>query len=78
MFLSDDKLADIIDAIKTTSRYLDDILKIKNIYFANIVRQIYTSELQLNNANTSDTEASVFICIRLFLMVLLLPKFKIE
>ena len=33
MFLSDDKLADIIDAFKTTSRYLDDILNINNLYF---------------------------------------------
>ena len=28
MFLSDDTQADIIDAFKTTSRYLDDILHI--------------------------------------------------
>ena len=33
MSLSDDKQADIIDAFNTTSRYLDDILKIKNDYF---------------------------------------------
>ena len=30
---SDDKQADIIDAFNTTSRYLDDILKISKIYF---------------------------------------------
>ena len=29
MSLSDDKQADVIDAFNTTSRYLDDILKIK-------------------------------------------------
>ena len=79
MCLSDDKLADIIDALKTTSRCLDDILSINNIYFDNIVSQKYTSELQLNKANTSDTEASgFFICICLFLMVLFLPKVTIE
>ena len=44
--LSDDKLADVIDAIKTTSLYLDDILNINNVNFDNIVSQIYPSELQ--------------------------------
>ena len=37
---------------------MDDILKINNVYFDNIVSQIYPSELQLNKANTSDTEAA--------------------
>ena len=37
MSLSDDKQADIIDAFNTTSRYLDDILNINNVYFDNIV-----------------------------------------
>ena len=54
--LSDDKQADVIDAFNTTSRYLDDILNINNVYFDNMVSQIYPSELQLNKANTSDTE----------------------
>ena len=58
MSLSDDKLADIIDAFNTTSRYFDDILNINNVYFDNTVSQIYPSELQLNKANTSDTEAA--------------------
>ena len=58
IFLSDDKQADVIDAFNTTSRYLDDILNINNIYFDNIINQIYPSELQLNKANTSDTEAA--------------------
>ena len=35
MSLSDDKQADIIDAFNTTSRYLDDILNINNVYFYN-------------------------------------------
>ena len=46
--------ADIIVAFNTTPRYLDDILKMNNIYFDNIVSKIYPSELQLNKANTSD------------------------
>ena len=48
MYLSDDKQADIIDAVNTRSRYLDDILNINNVYFDNTVSQIYHSELQLN------------------------------
>ena len=47
MSISDDKQADVIDAFNTTSRYLDDILYINNIYFDNMVSQIYSSELQL-------------------------------
>ena len=58
MSLSDDKHADVIDAFNTTCRYLDDILNINNVYFDNMVSQIYPSELQLNKANTSDTEAA--------------------
>ena len=45
--LSDDKPADVIDAFNTTSRYLDDILNINNVYFDNMVSQIYPSELQV-------------------------------
>ena len=58
MSLSDDKQADIIDAFNTTSRYLDDILNINNVYFNIIVSQIYPSELQLNKSHTSDSEAA--------------------
>ena len=58
MSLSDDKQADVIDAFDTTSRYLDDILNINNVYFDNMASQIYPSELQLNKANSSDTEAA--------------------
>ena len=58
MSLSDDKQADVIDAFNATSRYLDDILNINNVYFDTLVSQIYPLELQLNEANTSDTEAA--------------------
>ena len=58
MSLSDDKQADVIDAFNTTSRYLDDILNINNVYFDNMVNQIYPSEPQLNKSNASDTEAA--------------------
>ena len=58
MSLSADKQAGIRDAFNTTSRYFDDILNINIVYFDNMVSQIYPSELQLNKANTSDTEAT--------------------
>ena len=58
MSLSDDKQADVIDAFNTTSRYLDAILNINNVYFDNMGSQIYPLELQLNKANTSDTKAA--------------------
>ena len=54
--LSDVKQAEIIEAFKFTSRYLDDLLNIDNPYFEGIVNRIYPPELQLNKANTSDTE----------------------
>ena len=47
MSLSDDKQADFIDAFNTTSRYLDDIVNINNVYFDNMVSQIYPSEVQI-------------------------------
>ena len=75
MYLSDDKQADIIDAFNTTSRYLDDILNINNVYFDTMVSQIYPSELQLNKANPSDIEAAFFTCICQFLMILFQSKF---
>ena len=58
MSLSDDKQADVIDAFNTTSRYLDDILNINNVYFDTMVSQIYPSELQLNKVNASETKAA--------------------
>ena len=40
MSLSDDKRADTIDAFNTTSRYLDDILNIDNVYFDNMLCKV--------------------------------------
>ena len=78
MSLSDAEQADVIDAFNTTSRYLDDILKINNVYFDNMVSQIYPPEIQLNKANTSDTEAA-FLDLHLSIpMILFLPKFMIN
>ena len=55
--LSDNNQTDIIEAFNLTSRYLDDLLNIDNPYFEQMVGQIYLTDLQLNNANSSDTEA---------------------
>ena len=55
--LSSDTQADVIKAFNSTSRYLDDLLNIDNPYFEAMVNQICPSELQLDKANTSDTEA---------------------
>ena len=55
--LSGVKQAEIIETFKSTSRYLDDLLNIDNPYFEDMVNRIYPPELQLNKANTSDTEA---------------------
>ena len=41
MSLSDDKQANVIDGFNTTFGYLADILNINNVYFDNMVSQIY-------------------------------------
>ena len=51
--LSDDNQNEVIEAFNSTSRYLDDLLKI-----VSMANHIYHSELQLNKAKISDTEAS--------------------
>ena len=58
--MSDKNQTDIIEAFNFTSRYLliDDLLN--NPYCEQTVGQIYPSELQLNKANSSDTEAKNF------------------
>ena len=55
---TDNSQTDIIEAFDSTSRYLDDLLNIDNSYFEQMVGQIYPTELQLNKANSSVTEAS--------------------
>ena len=55
--LSDNNQTDIIEAFNSTSIYLDDLLNIDNPCFEQMVGQIYPTQLQLNKANSSDTEA---------------------
>ena len=56
--LSDDNQSEVTEAFNSTSRYLDDLLNINNTFFDSMVNHIYPSELQLNKAYVSDTEAS--------------------
>ena len=55
--LSDNNQTDIMEAFNTTYIYLDDILNIDNPFFEQMVGQIYPTALQLNKANSPDTEA---------------------
>ena len=54
--LSPENQAVIIEAFNSTSKYFDDLLKTDNIHFEQLVNRIYPAELQLNKANSSDTE----------------------
>ena len=67
MFLSEAKQSEVIEAFSLTSRYLDDLLNIDNKYFDGLISQIYPSELQLNKANSSETEAP-FLDLHLFIL----------
>ena len=57
--LNHDSQAYFIEAFNSTSRYLDDLLNIGNLYLEGMVNQIYPLELQVKKANTTDTEAPV-------------------
>ena len=65
--LSDNNQTDIIETLNSTSRYLDDLLHIDNHYFVQMVGQIYRTELQLNKANSSDTEAPFLDLVKIYL-----------
>ena len=54
--LTGNNKTDIIETLTPTPT-LDDLLHIDNSYFEQMVGQIYPTELQLNEANSSDTEA---------------------
>ena len=57
--LNNDNQAYDIESFNSTSRYmyLNDFLNIDNPHFEGMVDQIYPPELQLNEANTTNTEA---------------------
>ena len=54
--LSEDNQSGVIVTFNATSRYLDDLLNIN--FFDSMANHIYPSELQLNKANVSESEAS--------------------
>ena len=56
--LTKEKRYNMIDDFNSTSRYLDDLLNIDKIHFAQSVHRIYPAELLLNKANASDTESA--------------------
>ena len=58
--LSEDNQSDVIEAFNSISWYLDDLLNIDNNFFESMVNRIYPSELQLNKANVSHTDAFFF------------------
>ena len=76
--LSSDNQADVMKALNSTSRYLDDLLNTDNPYFEGMVNQIYPSELQLNKANTSKPRPPFGIYICLYLTALFHPKCMIN
>ena len=65
--LSEDNKSDVIEALNSTSRYMDDLLNIDNNFFDSMVNRNYPSELQLNQANVSDIEASIFVFTSIYI-----------
>ena len=76
--LSDDKEAEIIQAFKSTSRYLDDLLNIDNSYFEGTVGRIYQPELQLNTANAFNIETPFLYLHTSFHIAFFYSKFMIS
>ena len=68
----------IIEAFDSTYRYLVDLVNTDNPYSEGMVNEIFQSELQLNKANDSDTDATFWIHIYLFLTALFPPKLMIN
>ena len=55
------KDAEIIQALKSTSIYLDDILNVDNLYFEGMAVRIYPLDLQLHKAHASYTEDKLLL-----------------
>ena len=72
--LSRENQADIIEAFNSTLRYLDDLLNMDNIYFDQMVDQIYPTALQLDKANSTNTDVPFFF-IRIYVLVYLMVQF---
>ena len=76
--LSDVKQAEIIEAFKSTSRYLDDLLNIDNPYFEGMVNRIYPPELQLKKLIPLIPKPHFWMCNYLFQTDLFHLKFMIS
>ena len=77
--LSRENQAYSIEAFNSTSRYLDDLLNVDNIYFDQMVDRIYPTKLQLNRAKFFRYRGTFFwIWIYVYLMVQFPPKFMIN
>ena len=57
MSLSEENQSDVIEAFSSKSRYMDDILNTDNNNFDGLISQTCYSMLQLNETNSSETEA---------------------
>ena len=76
MSTEEEKQSEVTEDFSPTSKYSDDLLNIDNKYFDSLISQIYPSELQLIETNSSETEAPFWICICLFKMGLFHAKFN--
>ena len=76
--LNHDNQVDVIETFNSTASYLDDLLNIDNPYFEGMVNQIYSPQLQLNKASTTDTKAPILYFIFLLQTDLFLLKFMIN
>ena len=56
MSFDEEKQSDIIKALSSTSRYLNDLLNIDNNYFDGLISEIYPLEFQFNKSNYFETE----------------------
>ena len=77
-YLNKSKQCDLIDMLNDTTRYLDDIFTIDKPEFKKHIPNIYPIELQLNTANTSDTETFSLDLIEKISEVTFIPAFKIN
>ena len=76
--LSEDNQSDVIEALNSTSRYLDDLLNIDNSFFDSMGNRIYPSELQLNKASFPIPRPHFWIYIYRYRIVLSRLKFMIN
>ena len=67
--LSNDNQSGVIEALNSTSRYLDDLLHIDNNFFDSLVNRIYPSELHLNKAKCQMPKPHFWIYIYLYRIV---------